>query len=348
MSLSLSINNSIWTKHLQNTLTSFKTNNSSLIPVIKGNGYGIGRQNLAKKCKELNINEVAVGSIFEASSVLKQGISKVLIMDPIKDIDKNAFLELQQLDNSKLMITISDIKDVSNIAKTPVIIEGLTSMNRFGVAASELDALANLNIQGISLHLPIDKSSVNKIAEVMKWIEVYKIKLKSAPKVIYLSHLSPNDVAELAHKYSDFDFKLRLGTKFWIGNLKAFDIKSTVLEVHDLNNETFGYRQRKMKGNSVLVVVSGGTSHGIGLQAPRANTKLKSRLVSVLSGILEAFNFSLSPFVINGKQRWFAESPHMNVSLLKLPKSVNLLKIGSEINVRVRMTTTNFDAVVIN
>jgi hypothetical protein len=51
--------------------------------------------------------------------------------------------------------------------------------------------------------------------------------------------------------------------------------------------------------------------------------------------------------VINGKQRWFAESPHMNVSLLKLPSNVSAPKVGSTISAQVRMTTTNFDCVVI-
>jgi hypothetical protein len=56
----------------------------------------------------------------------------------------------------------------------------------------------------------------------------------------------------------------------------------------------------------------------------------------------------LSPFVINGKQRWFAESPHMNVSLLTLPASSSAPKVGSTISAQVRMTTTNFDCVVFN
>jgi hypothetical protein len=74
---------------------------------------------------------------------------------------------------------------------------------------------------------------------------------------------------------------------------------------------------------------------------------IKQRLVAILSGILEAFDVHISPFVINGKQRWFAESPHMNVSLLKLPSNVSVPKIGSTISAQVRMTTTNFDCVVI-
>jgi len=57
-------------------------------------------------------------------------------------------------------------------------------------------------------------------------------------------------------------------------------------------------------------------------------------------------NRSLSPFRWAGKQRWFAEPPHMQVSLLWLPSSVTPPAVGDELPVEVRMTTTHFDAVV--
>jgi hypothetical protein len=38
----------------------------------------------------------------------------------------------------------------------------------------------------------------------------------------------------------------------------------------------------------------------------------------------------------------------MNVSMLKLPASSSAPKVGSTISAQVRMTTTNFDCVVIN
>jgi hypothetical protein len=38
----------------------------------------------------------------------------------------------------------------------------------------------------------------------------------------------------------------------------------------------------------------------------------------------------------------------MNVSLLKLPANISAPKVGSTISAQVRMTTTNFDCVVIN
>jgi hypothetical protein len=269
-------------------------------------------------------------------------------MDPVKDIDELAFKELSVLNPSSLLLTISCLKDAQNVGKTPIVIEGITSMNRFGLGINELSNVSNLNIKALSLHLPIKNPAKGKVTEISEWINAYQTHCPGADKDIYLSHVSESELKSLTSKYPDFKFKLRIGTKLWIGDLKAFQIKSNVLEVHEPVTHNFGYRQRGITSKHRLVIVSGGTAHGVGLQAPRSNVTLKQRLVAILSGVLEAFDYSLSPFVINGKQRWFAESPHMNVSLLKLPASSSVPKVGSTISAQVRMTTTNFDCVVIN
>jgi hypothetical protein len=245
------------------------------------------------------------------------------------------------------LLTISCIKDAQNIGNNPVVVEGITSMNRFGIGINDLAEISRLNLKGISLHFPIGNSKLGKVTEVTNWLNSYKTLCPSGQKVVYLSHISESELKNLTNQFPDFKFKVRVGTKLWIGDLKAFQIKSTVLEVHEPVNQSFGYRQRSITNKHRLIVVSGGTAHGIGLQAPRSNVTIKQRLVAILSGILQAFDFHLSPFVINGKQRWFAESPHMNVSLLKLPANVSVPKIGSTISAQVRMTTTNFDCVVI-
>jgi alanine racemase len=347
MTLSLEVNNNAWTSHIKNILNSYSSSTSEVTPVIKGNGYGIGRKNLSQKAHELGVNSVAVGTIFEAQDVLNQGFQEVLVMDPVKDIDDLAFKELTRINNSSLILTISCLKDAQNIGNNPVVVEGNTSMNRFGIGINNLAEVSNLNLKGISLHFPIGNTKIGKTTEVANWLNSYKTLCPSGQKVVYLSHISESELKNLTNQFPDFKFKVRVGTKLWIGDLKAFQIKSTVLEVHEPVNQSFGYRQRSITSKHRLIVVSGGTAHGIGLQAPRSNVTIKQRLVAMLSGLLEAFDYHLSPFLINGKQRWFAESPHMNVSLLKLPANISVPKVGSTISAQVRMTTTNFDCVVI-
>lgn len=344
MSLTLYVNNNYWTNSLKNVLNAYE---NSLIPVIKGNGYGIGKSNLAKKSEELGLTEIAIGTIFEAQEIINSDFNQIIVMDPIKDLDKNAFDELKKINDKRLVLTLSDIKDATNLENTPVIVEVLTSMKRFGLTANDLKTLSNYQILGLSLHLPIENSTNGKITEVKNWLKIYEEVLPQSKKVVYLSHLSKEEFLKIKKEFPNFVFKLRLGTKFWLNDLSNFQIKSTVLAVHDVNDENIGYRQRKINDN-YIVIVSGGTSHGVGLQAPRSNTNLKSRITSILAGVLEAFDQTLSPFVISGKQRWFAETPHMNVSMLKLSKNITPPKVGSEITAHLRMTTTNFDSVIMN
>ena len=56
---------------------------------------------------------------------------------------------------------------------------------------------------------------------------------------------------------------------------------------------------------------------------------------------------ALSPFSWAGRKRWFAEPPHMQVSLLLLPASVPPPSVGDELALDVRMTITTFDTVLV-
>ena len=50
-----------------------------------------------------------------------------------------------------------------------------------------------------------------------------------------------------------------------------------------------------------------------------------------------------SPYTVGGKQRLFAEPPHMQASMLFLPHGAPVPDVGEEIDVRVRYTTATFD-----
>ena len=110
----------------------------------------------------------------------------------------------------------------------------------------------------------------------------------------------------------------------------------------------FGYRGRSAPKHGHIVVVSGGTSHGIGLEAPGSNTSLKDRAATVARGGLDAAGFVRSPYTIDGKQRLFAEPPHMQASMLFVGASARVPEVGDEVEVRVRFTTTTFDRVVVS
>ena len=109
----------------------------------------------------------------------------------------------------------------------------------------------------------------------------------------------------------------------------------------------FGYRGRTAPKAGHIVVVSGGTAHGIGLEAPTGASSMRARAATLARGGLDAVGFVRSPFTIDGKQRLFAEPPHMQASMLFLPSGARVPAVGDEVDVRVRYTATTFDRVVI-
>ena len=138
----------------------------------------------------------------------------------------------------------------------------------------------------------------------------------------------------------------RVGTELWLGDPTSLRTTGTVLAVHEPSDTAIGYRQRKGPRGARLIVVSGGTSHGIALAAPSANVTVRQRAIAATSGVLDAAGRTTSPFTISGAQRLFAEPPHMHVSLVWLPGDVEPPAVGDEVDVRVRNTTARFDRVV--
>jgi hypothetical protein len=141
----------------------------------------------------------------------------------------------------------------------------------------------------------------------------------------------------------------RIGTDLWLGDRGALSVTSTVLDVHEVERgDVFGYRGRSAPKAGHILVVSGGTALGIGLVAPTGDHSIRARAATLARGGLDAVGFVRSPFTVDGKQRLFAEPPHMQASLLFLPHGPRVPAIGDEIDVRVRYTATAFDDVVIS
>jgi hypothetical protein len=117
--------------------------------------------------------------------------------------------------------------------------------------------------------------------------------------------------------------------------------------VHPLAEGTHvGYRQRTGPKDGTLIVVSGGTAHGIGLSAPTPATSVRQRVVTAGTGALDAAGRALSPFTWAGKQRWFAEPPHQHHSMIWLPRGTVVPTVGERLPADVRFTTSRFDDVL--
>jgi hypothetical protein len=229
--------------------------------------------------------------------------------------------------------------------------EALTSMCRHGFSADRLVAtLADhrgAHCVGVTLHLPLGGGH---LAEVERWLEILEPAFRAGrpwPPVM-LSHVQGDELADLSRRHPGRVIRSRVGTSLWLGELRALSMRATVNDRHPVRRgDRVGYRQRRIGRDGWILVLSGGTSHGVALEAPSAASSGRQRVTRLVRGGLESAGRALSPFVVDGRRRWFVEPPHMQVSMVFVPSDAEVPEIGSEVAVLVRYTTTCADRVVV-
>jgi alanine racemase len=346
MSFDLVVDAARWRAHLSD-LTSRVP---GLVPVVKGNGYGLSRDLLAAEAARLEVPLIAVGVYDEVEAALETFTGDVLVLTPWRPYFTGAGVEAA-VASSRVIHTISRLEDITDFAARGgkrVILEGETSMARHGFDRHELAAAAAasgaLTLDGFCIHLPL---MPDNLREADSWAgRLLASQLETT--TFYVSHLTPSELDILRERRPELDIRPRIGTSLWLGQLDAFTVQSIVLDVHQVTRgERTGYRQRPAPRDGHLLVLAGGTSHGLGLEAPRAVGSPVDRAKRVARGGLEAAGYALSPFIIGGKQRRFAEPPHMQASLVFLPASVEPPVAGDTVTAAVRYTTTTFDTVTL-
>jgi len=347
MSFDLVVDADRWRTHL----ATLSERIPGLAPVVKGNGYGLGRDLLASEANRLEVPLIAVGTYHEVPAALAEFAGDVLVMTPWRPYFTGAGVEAA-IASPRVVHTVSRLEDITDLAAlragARVVIEGETSMARHGFDRHELSAVAaastTLTIEGFGIHLPLMPENLR---EADQWAgRLLASQLDTT--TFFVSHLTPPELDTLRDRRPDLDVRPRIGTSLWLGQLDAFSVRSTVLDVHQVTRgERTGYRQRPAPRDGHLLVLAGGTSHGLGLEAPRAVGSPADRAKRVARGSLEAAGYSLSPFIVGGKQRWFAEPPHMQVSLVFVPASIDPPAAGDTVTAAVRYTTTTFDTVTL-
>jgi alanine racemase len=330
-------------------LTTLAQTTPGLVPVIKGNGYGLGRDLLANEATTLGLDTIAVGTYAEVPAALAAFAGDVMVLTPWRPFFTDVVTD------DRVIHTLGRVDDVAALAGMApgarIILEGETSMARHGFDRHELAAavavLGDLQVEGFAIHLPMGANGGRggNYTEAESWAAALEASQVDAT-TLYVSHLTAGEVGALSARRPHLDIRPRIGTALWLGDLGALSVRATVLDSHLVaRGEHVGYRQRAMPRDGRLLVIAGGTSHGIGLEAPKAAAGVLQRGKTLAKGSLEAAGFSLSPFTIDGKQRWFAEPPHMQASMVFLPTSATAPAVGERVDVAVRFTTATFDAV---
>ena len=377
MSFTLHIHGEKWQTHLQSVVKAVTSaSGSSPVPVIKGNGYGLGQELLAATAMDLGADTIAVGTVFEIESVVSITQGDIVVLQPFDPRDSGAAAKWWEIGekfySGRIIRTVSNLEALIELATgaggVRMILEARSSMLRFGFTEPELvGALANseirsalaagrIFIEGLSVHLPIERSALDSHAvEVMRWAGLWEDETAvwegySPPApLIWVSHCTDSELATIRQSVSELIVRMRVGTRLWLGDRSALSAYGTVLAVHPVaEGVKVGYRQRSAGKNATLVVVSGGTANGIGLSAPSPTSSLRQRVTSFGIGALDATGRAMSPFKIGGKQRWFAEPPHQHVSMLWLNNESVLPQIGDHISAEIRFTTTRFDSISIS
>jgi len=348
MTLTLTVDGDRWRAHLR----AYAESHPGLVPVAKGNGYGFTLGRLARKAQWLGADTLAVGTYEELPEVASRFDGDLLVLTPWRPWAEPLGLGLPE----RVIHTVSRPEDLAALLerqpRARVVLERMTSMLRHGMSARELwdpelrARLRAARFEGVALHLPLAQGA--HLTEVTRLLdEVVGMGLDRAP-TMWVSHLTDPELERLRSSYPDFTFRPRVGTALWLGDRAALRVTATVLDVHEVaRGDVFGYRGRSAPKAGHILVVSGGTAHGIGLESPTGDTSLRSRAATVARGGLDAVGFVRSPYSVDGKQRLFAEPPHMQASMLFLPQGARVPEVGDEVDVRVRYTATTFDRVVL-
>ena len=347
MSLTLHVDGDRFRTQLRTTLA----RHPDLVPVAKGNGYGLGLPRLAQLSTWLGVDTLAVGTYDELPVVADEFAGSLLVLTPWRPFSTPVPPEVA----GRVIHTVSRVGDLTALlAAEPtarIVLERTTSMLRHGLGARELRECAALlaehrgeaRLEGVAFHLPM--AGASHLSEVRRLMnDVVAAELDT--HTIWVSHLTDGEMATLAGDWPDFTFRPRVGTGLWLGDRDAMKVRATVLDAHQVERgDVFGYRGRSAPKAGTILVVSGGTAHGIGLESPTGGSSLKDRAATLARGGLDAAGFVRSPYSIGGKQRLFAEPPHMQASMLFVPHGAPVPSVGDEVDVRVRYTATTFDRI---
>jgi Alanine racemase, N-terminal domain len=276
--VTLRLNGERWREHLLTVADA----TPGIVPVIKGNGYGFGLRQLAEESATLGAATVGVGMPSEVDTVREAFPGDVVILNPW---DPSAELAGKLTAESSVITTVSRLPDLALLAgrdgRPRVVVEVLTSMQRHGIRPDDLGQVAALlpgvRFEGWTIHLPLHADG--------RYVEAERLAhaaLATAPGTLWFSHLPAEETAALARQLGGADadpvpVRQRVGTRLWLDRASR-STTATVLDVHEIKRgERAGYRQRVCPADGWIVVVAGGTSHGIGMEAPTSAKTVRHR-----------------------------------------------------------------------
>jgi len=276
VTIRLTVDRDRWWSHATDVAATVE----GLVPVVKGNGYGFGRINLAIAASRLS-QIIAVGTVHELDG-LPEDVTAIVLTPT-----------LQAPTSSDPVLTVGSHRHIEALAGWAgrVIIKLDSPMHRYGGGIELLGEAqrAGLRTVGVAIHPPLagtDEDRLGFISEQLPRID---------PSLdVWLSHLSPGAYELLpdTHRY-----KLRVGTYLWHGDREAIKLEADVLDTRSAEaGSTAGYQLRTIERDSTIVMIGAGSAAGV---APLSDGR--------------------SPFHFARQRLELVEPPHMHTSMALVP-----------------------------
>lgn len=316
MTLRLTVDTATWRRHVDTVTAAVP----GLIAVVKGNGYGFGRIELARVAAEWT-DTIAVGTVHELD-YLPAGPDIVVLtpsIDPVEPIERH--LEL----HSRIILTVGSQAHVDaarrlarHLGIAPrVVVKLASAMRRYG-RGTELIAIARdagLDVVAVGVHPPLAGTDADRLGEITELVSDVAPDLE-----VWVSHLTPETFRELPDRHR---YRLRLGTWLWHGDKSALHLTADVLDTRAVaTGDRAGYRLVEAPGDGTLVMVGAGSAHGV---APLADGR--------------------SPFHHARRRLTLLEPPHMHTSMVFVPSGEPVPEVGERVDVQRPLITTHVDVV---
>jgi alanine racemase len=335
LTLRLTVHTAAWHAHVEHVASTYLAGaaNSSIVPVVKGNGYGLGRSVLARVADDLLASRarrdtpatIAVGTAHELAG-LPTRLRPVVLTPP-----GAATAQRLRSVNTNPIVTVGNAAHIAALDgwRGDVVVKLASSMRRFGVAQRELDDFerrartAGLSVIGHSIHLPLAGEDTDRVAEVERWLGVLDGRRRTAESnaVLSVSHLGPDAHTALCNRWPNWTLPIRLGTALWHGDKAALHLGADVLDMHAVAAGTVaGYHGTRVIADGTLVVVGAGSAHGVTM-----------------------LDDGRSPFHFQHRRIAVLERPHMHSSMLFVQTGEPCPGIGDVVDVQRPLTTVAVD-----
>jgi len=300
VTLSLEVDRTAWNRHVEGVAGRV----TGLVPVVKGNGYGLGRRWLADRASHL-AGTIAVGTVHELADV-PQGVTPV-VLTPTLDATVVA--------RPDAILTVGSLAHLAALggSRQRMVVKVRSSMNRYGTAVADVASLidecerAGHTVEGVSIHPPLAGSSAehaDEIATLLRDID--------ARHTAWVSHVSIDDYESLRAADAKRQWRLRLGTSLWHGDKSMFNLRADVLDARPIDaGAVVGYHASTVPASGTLLVIGCGSAHGV---APLPDGR--------------------SPFHFGRQRLVLLEAPHMHTTLVLAPHGQPTPQVGQFVDVQ--------------